>query len=126
MAQISHITARAILDSRGVRTIEVDVRLDDGAIGRVAAPSGGSIQVGTVTETLETIAEAQRGGYGTIVSHWAGETADDFIADLAVATRNTTGSCGLKKVWAQRWTIWVAISRNEADSTYPAPRLSAS
>jgi enolase len=43
-------------------------------------------QVGTVTETLETIAEAQRGGYGTIVSHRAGETADDFIADLAVAT----------------------------------------
>jgi enolase len=44
-------------------------------------------QVGTVTETLETIAEAQREGYGTIVSHRAGETADDFIADLAVATR---------------------------------------
>jgi enolase len=43
-------------------------------------------QVGTVTETLETLAEAQAGGYGAIVSHRAGETADDFIADLAVAT----------------------------------------
>jgi enolase len=42
-------------------------------------------QVGTVTETLETIAEAQRAGYGTVISHRAGETADDFIADLAVA-----------------------------------------
>jgi enolase len=44
-------------------------------------------QVGTVTETLETIATAQQAAYGAIVSHRAGETADDFIADLAVATR---------------------------------------
>ncbi len=42
-------------------------------------------QVGTVSETLETITEAQRAGYGTVISHRAGETADDFIADLAVA-----------------------------------------
>jgi enolase len=42
-------------------------------------------QVGTVSETLATITVAQRAGYGTVVSHRAGETADDFIADLAVA-----------------------------------------
>jgi enolase len=42
-------------------------------------------QVGTVSETLETIQEAQRARYGTVISHRAGETADDFIADLAVA-----------------------------------------
>jgi enolase len=42
-------------------------------------------QVGTVSETLETITEAQRARYGTVISHRAGETADDFIADLAVA-----------------------------------------
>jgi enolase len=42
-------------------------------------------QVGTITETLETIAQAQRVGYAVIVSHRSGETADDFIADLAVA-----------------------------------------
>ncbi|MGH7071389.1 MAG: phosphopyruvate hydratase [Acetobacteraceae bacterium] len=43
-------------------------------------------QIGTVSETLETISEATRGGYGVIISHRAGETTDDFIADLAVAS----------------------------------------
>lgn len=44
-------------------------------------------QVGTVSETLDTILEAQGARYGTVISHRAGETADDFIADLAVATK---------------------------------------
>jgi enolase len=44
-------------------------------------------QVGTVSETLQAIAEAERGHYGVVVSHRAGETDCDFIADLAVATR---------------------------------------
>jgi enolase len=43
-------------------------------------------QVGTVSETLETIAQAIRNDYGVIISHRAGETDCDFIADLAVAT----------------------------------------
>ena len=43
-------------------------------------------QIGTLTETLETIAMAQRNGYNAIVSHRSGETEDTFIADLAVAT----------------------------------------
>jgi enolase len=43
-------------------------------------------QIGTVTETLEAIGEARAGGYGTVISHRSGETSDDFIADLAVAT----------------------------------------
>jgi enolase len=43
-------------------------------------------QVGTVTETLAAMAEARAGGYGTVISHRSGETPDDFIADLAVAT----------------------------------------
>jgi enolase len=43
-------------------------------------------QVGTVSEALETIAEALRSGYGVVISHRAGETECDFIADLAVAT----------------------------------------
>lgn len=44
-------------------------------------------QIGTLTETLEAIAMAQRHGYKAIVSHRSGETEDTFIADLAVATR---------------------------------------
>ena len=43
-------------------------------------------QIGTLTETLAAMAEARAGGYGTVISHRSGETADDFIADFAVAT----------------------------------------
>lgn len=41
-------------------------------------------QVGTITETLETVALAQKNGYKIVVSHRSGETTDDFIADFAV------------------------------------------
>ena len=44
-------------------------------------------QIGTVTETLETVRLAQEHGYGAYMSHRSGETEDTFIADLAVATR---------------------------------------
>jgi enolase len=43
-------------------------------------------QIGTVTETLEAIAVGKAANYGNLISHRSGETADDFIADLAVAT----------------------------------------
>jgi enolase len=43
-------------------------------------------QIGTVTETLETIGLARRHGYRAVISHRSGETEDTFIADLAVAT----------------------------------------
>lgn len=43
-------------------------------------------QIGTLTETLATIELARIAGYRAFVSHRSGETWDDFIADLAVAT----------------------------------------
>lgn len=43
-------------------------------------------QIGTLTETLETIEIAKSNGYKIVVSHRSGETEDSFIADLAVAT----------------------------------------
>ncbi|GIV09346.1 MAG: enolase [Fimbriimonadales bacterium] len=43
-------------------------------------------QIGTLTETLDTILLAHRNGYSAIISHRSGETEDTFIADLAVAT----------------------------------------
>ncbi len=43
-------------------------------------------QIGTVTETLETIEMARRNGYQSVISHRSGETEDTFLADLAVAT----------------------------------------
>jgi len=42
-------------------------------------------QIGTLTETLETIAMARAAGYTTVISHRSGETEDATIADLAVA-----------------------------------------
>ncbi len=43
-------------------------------------------QIGTLSETLDTIALAQKSGYGCVISHRSGETEDTTIADLAVAT----------------------------------------
>ncbi len=43
-------------------------------------------QIGTLSETLETVERAQHAGYGVVVSHRSGETEDSTIADLAVAT----------------------------------------
>jgi enolase len=43
-------------------------------------------QIGTLTETLETIAIAMDAGYTTVISHRSGETEDTTIADIAVAT----------------------------------------
>ncbi|HVU01028.1 MAG TPA: phosphopyruvate hydratase [Polyangiaceae bacterium] len=62
-------------------------RLADG----IAKGVGNSIliklnQIGTVTETLDTIRLATSAGYTSVISHRSGETEDSFIADLAVAT----------------------------------------
>ena len=43
-------------------------------------------QIGTLSETLETVQLAQRAGYGVVISHRSGDTEDTTIADLAVAT----------------------------------------
>jgi enolase len=43
-------------------------------------------QIGSLTETLETIEMAKTNGYTSVISHRSGETEDTFIADLAVAT----------------------------------------
>ena len=42
-------------------------------------------QIGTVTETIETITMCRKAGWGYVISHRSGETEDTFIADLAVA-----------------------------------------
>jgi len=49
-------------------------------------------QIGTLTETLEAVEMAQRAGYTAVMSHRSGETEDNTIADLAVAT-----NCGMIK-----------------------------
>jgi enolase len=60
-------------------------------------------QIGTLTETLDTMALAREAGYGCVMSHRSGETEDTTIADLAVAT-----SCGQIKTGAPSRTDRVA------------------
>ena len=43
-------------------------------------------QIGTLTETLDTIHMAKEANFATVISHRSGETEDTFIADLAIAT----------------------------------------
>jgi len=52
-------------------------------------------QIGTVTETLDAVSLAHRGGFACMISHRSGETEDTTIADLAVAT-----NCGQIKAGA--------------------------
>ena len=82
MGTIDQIHARQILDSRGNPTVEVDVRLDSGAAGRAAVPSGAS------TGEFEA-SELRDGG-----EHWAGkgvskavEGVNDAIAKALVGAR---------------------------------------
>jgi enolase len=51
-------------------------------------------QIGTLTETLDTMGKAKNAGYTCIVSHRSGETEDTFMADLAVATNCGQIKCG--------------------------------
>jgi enolase len=60
-------------------------------------------QIGTLTETLDTMAVAREAGYACVMSHRSGETEDTTIADLAVAT-----SCGQIKTGAPSRTDRVA------------------
>ncbi|HUZ84980.1 MAG TPA: phosphopyruvate hydratase [Gaiellales bacterium] len=60
-------------------------------------------QVGSLSETLDTVALAHRSGYTSVISHRSGETEDTTIADLAVAT-----GCGQIKTGAPARTDRVA------------------
>ncbi|MCH8002152.1 MAG: phosphopyruvate hydratase [Proteobacteria bacterium] len=62
-------------------------------------------QIGTLTETLETVDMAHRAGYTAVISHRSGETEDTTIADLAVAT-----NCGQIKTGS--------LSRSERTAKY--------
>ena len=68
-------------------------------------------QIGTVTETLETIGLAQENGYRTVISHRSGETEDTTIADLAVATgagQIKTGSvCRSERTAKYNRLLWI-------------------
>ncbi len=80
-------------------------------------------QVGTLSETLDTIAMAQRAGMGTIISHRSGDTEDTTIADLAVAVgagQIKTGSVTRSERCA-KYNRLLRIESQLVDPVYLAP-----
>src|SRR4029077_13867432 len=77
MAAIADIVARQILDSRGNPTVEVDVVLDTGAMGRAAVPSGASTGAHEAVELRDNDA-SRFGGKGvlTAIANVEGEIFD--------------------------------------------------
>lgn len=83
-------------------------------------------QIGTLTETLEAIAMAQRNGFKAIVSHRSGETEDTFIADLAVATNSgqiKTGSLSRTERTAKYNRLLKIEEELDGYSVYGLPRI---
>jgi enolase len=92
MSRIADVRARQILDSRGNPTVEVDIRLDSGAFGRAAVPSGASTGVHEAIELRDG-----EGAYGgktvtKAVANVAGEIAD------AVRGRDAADQAGLDRL----------------------------
>jgi enolase len=67
-----------VTDAHRIRTLA-----DEGCANAVLIKPN---QRGTLSETIAALHEAKKSGYKTIISHRSGDTADDFIADLAVAS----------------------------------------
>lgn len=82
-------------------------------------------QIGSLTETLQTIDLATRRGYRCVISHRSGETEDTTIADLAVATRAgqiKTGSlCRSERV--AKYNRLLRIEAELGDQAVYAPRV---
>ena len=75
MSKIAHVHARQILDSRGNPTVEVEVRLESGASGRAAVPSGASTGVHEAVELRDGGAAYGGKGVTQAVANASGEIA---------------------------------------------------
>ena len=84
MSAISHVRARQILDSRGNPTVEVDVALESGALGRAAIPSGASTGVHEAVELRD--GETAWGGKGVA------RAVENVRGEIAAAVRGLDGS----------------------------------
>ncbi len=85
-------------------------------------------QIGTLTETLDTVEMAKQAGYTTVISHRSGETEDSFISDLAVglnAGQIKTGSLCRSDRLAKYNQLLRIEEDLEEDSFYYGPVLAA-
>jgi enolase len=83
-------------------------------------------QIGTLTETLDTMRVARESGYNSVVSHRSGETEDTLIADLAVATgagQIKTGSASRTDRVAKYNQLLRIEEQLGAKAKYPGRRL---
>jgi len=84
MAKIEHIKARQVLDSRGNPTVEADVFLEDGAMGRAIVPSGASTGAHEAHELRDHVEEVYRGlGVQKAVQNINGEIAQLLVRSEA-------------------------------------------
>ena len=77
-------------------------------------------QIGTLSETIETVNLAKKNNYGTIISHRSGETEDTFIADLSVGTNAKmikTGSV-TRSERCSKYNRLLVIERNNNNLIY--------
>ena len=77
MAMITEVYAREILDSRGNPTVEVEVWLEDGSVGRAAVPSGASTGAHEAVE----LRDGDKERYGGKGVSKAVDNVNDVIAD---------------------------------------------
>jgi enolase len=89
MSKIAHVHGRQIFDSRGNPTVEVDVRLDSGAFGRAAVPSGASTGEHEAVELRDGGKAYSGKGVSNAVGHVNGEIA------AAVTGRDAADQAGL-------------------------------
>src|SRR4051812_32227643 len=89
MSTIAAVHARQILDSRGTPTVEVDVVLDDGTVGRAAVPSGASTGAHEAVELRDGdksrfrgngVSKAVENVNELIAPDLLGESVDDQVA----------------------------------------------
>jgi enolase len=90
---IEEVIAREILDSRGNPTVEVEVYLEDGVVGRAAVPSGAS----TGTREAVELRDADAGRYGGKGVLRAVENVNDVIAD-EITGMHVTDQAGIDKL----------------------------
>ena len=83
MASIEAVHARQILDSRGNPTVEVEVVLDDGSVGRAGVPSGASTGAFEAVELRDGGAEYGGKGVTTAVGAVTGEIQDELLGHEA-------------------------------------------
>ena len=79
MSQIDHVHARQILDSRGNPTVEVEVLLDSGAVGRAAVPSGASTGEFEAVELRDGGPRFGGKGVSVAVANVNGEIREELI-----------------------------------------------